>query len=245
MKDKVAIITGSSGALGSRLAIDLANEGAKVVVCYFSHPKNGEKVLEKIHSQNGEAILTHLDVSDPLSIKKMVSACLESFGSIDILINCAGISRNGISWHVLDQDWNSVIATNLTGTFLCCREVIPSMKKKKWGRIINFTSIVGQIGVPGTSAYSASKAGIFGLTGCLASETAIYNITVNSISLGYFNGGIINEVPADKLKTVISSIPINRLGEIHEMIGVVKFLCGESAAYITGQTININGGMYA
>lgn len=244
LANKVVLITGGSGALGTRLALSLGMDHAKVVVGYRRQAEAADAVVQEIVQNGGEAAAFPLDVTLPMSIDAAVKNVVDMFGTIDILINCVGVTSSAMSWNLSSEDWCMSIDVNLSGAFYCSKAILPIMRSHQWGRVINITSIVGQTGVAGTSAYSASKAGLIGLTKSLAVETANKGITVNAISLGYFDVGMISDVPEAVLEKIVSKIPIQRLGRSEEMIHAVKFLCAEEAAYITGQTININGGLY-
>ena len=248
MKDnligKVILITGGSGGLGSYLAVELAKYGALLAIGYNKGKSNAQKIISSINSKHESSIIVHVDITNKMSVHEMTEHVINKFGKIDILINCAGISKNSMSWKTTCEDWISTIETNLSGSFFCIQTVLPYMKKNNWGRIINMSSIVGQLGIIGTSAYSASKAGPNGLSRTIAIETAKYGITVNSIALGYFETGMISNVPINQIDEIIMTIPMKRLGKLSELLHTVIFLCANEAEYITGQTINLNGGLY-
>lgn len=241
---KSAIVVGGSGGLGSAVARFLAGSGAAVAVLYHAHPSAAQRVVTEIESAGGQALAFPVNVAVSESVEQMAAGVLAAFGRIDILINSAGISRNGVSWKASDDDWHTTLETNLTGAFRCARAVLPTMRTQGWGRIINVSSIVGQIGVAGTTAYAATKAGLVGMTRSMALEVANKGVTVNALALGYFDTGIIADVPPDLLEKIVATIPIRRLGKVTEMCHAVGFLCADEASYITGQTLNINGGLY-
>jgi 3-oxoacyl-[acyl-carrier protein] reductase len=244
LRDKVVVVTGGSGALGGALAEFAAERGARVVIFYHSGRDRAEAIVHRIEDRNASALALQVDVADRSSVDAAVLSVLNTFGQIDVLINCAGISRNGVVWKVSDDDWSDTLDVNLTGTFQCTRAVLPAMRSRSWGRIVNIASVVGQIGVAGTSAYAASKGGMMAITRANAIEVASKGITVNALALGYFEAGIIADVPEEKLKAVIASVPVGRLGTLAELCHAVDFLCANEAAYITGQVINVNGGVH-
>jgi NAD(P)-dependent dehydrogenase (short-subunit alcohol dehydrogenase family) len=178
-------------------------------------------------------------------ISSMMDAVLTHFPRIDILINNAGVSHNGMSWKLDFANWADSISVNLTAPFLISQRCIPGMRQEHFGRIINISSVVGQTGFIGTSAYAASKAGLFGLTKTLAKELATSGVTVNSFALGYFNEGMIKDVPEDLKSAIIEQIPLKQLGEVEGITHALDFVMSEQAAYFTGQTLNINGGLYS
>jgi 3-oxoacyl-[acyl-carrier protein] reductase len=241
---QVAVITGGSGALGSALCHFFAERGAKVAVLCRSNKDGAEALAGNLRDKGAAAQAFEVDVASRTSVDAAFADVRTAFGGVDILINCAGISRSSMVWKVSEADWSSTIDTNLTGAFECTRAVLPSMRANGRGRIINISSVVGQIGVPGTVAYAASKAGIGGLTRGTAVEVANKGITVNALALGYFDAGIISHVPPDMLGKIVGAIPVGRLGRPDELTHLVGFLCSDFASYITGQTINVNGGLY-
>lgn len=218
LRGKIAAVTGGSGGLGQ-------------YICQYMRAQ-GATVWAPSHAT--------LDVTRPDSVGASLAAL-----NANILINCAGVSRSAMSWKTSDENWAATLDTNLTGVFNCIRAVLPGMRERGWGRIINLSSVVGQTGVAGTSAYAASKAGISGLTRAVAAEAARKGVTVNALALGYFDAGMIRDVPAETRKRIVDAIPVGRLGRPEEVCGIIGFLCTDEAAYITGQTINVNGGLYS
>ena len=237
-------MVGGSGGLGGAICRFLGARGAKLAVLYHGHEAVAEDLAASIRAQGGEAKAIHVDLGKRESVDAAFATILALFSTVDILVNCAGISRNGVVWKLGDEAWNETMNVNLTGTFQATRAAITVMKEKGKGRVINISSIVGAVGVLGTSAYAASKAGIEGLTRATAVEVAKRGITVNALALGYFDAGIIAEVPADKLEKIVETIPVGRLGRAEEVCHAIDFLCTDGAAYITGQTIHLNGGLY-
>jgi len=239
MKDKVVLITGASGGVGTALANDFYLEMCKLALHYN---KNSEKADEM--KQHFNCITVQADIGNSFEVYNMISKVVSHYGRIDILINNAGIHDDNLIWKMTDEQWNRVIATNLTGPFLAMKNVIPYMRKQQFGRIINISSVVGQIGVAGTSNYAASKAGLMGLTRAVAKEMVLNNVTVNALSLGYFNTGLFKKLSEPVQQQVVGGIPMARTGNMEELTSMVLFLCSEDASYITGQNIHLNGGLY-
>lgn len=241
---QVVIVAGGSGGLGAAIGRHMAIHGADVAVFYHGNGEGAEDLVAALRGLGRKAMAFRVDINRRESVDAAVAAVLEAFTTVDVLVNCAGIARNALLWKAGDEEWESTLGVNLTGTFQCTRAVVPIMRDKGKGRIINLSSIVGQIGVAGTAAYAASKAGIEGLTRAAAAELAKRGITVNALALGYFDAGIIAKVPQSQLQKIIENIPIGRLGKVDEVCQTVAFLCSDGASYITGQTINVNGGLY-
>lgn len=241
---KNILLIGASGGLGKHFANSFAAEGLNLALVYKEHHKEADSLVEDVQKHNIKAKAYKADITSETDIEKLVSNTVNDFGSIDVLINNAGLSLNAISWKMDIESWNKVIAVNLTGPFLCIKHVIPVMKKNGWGRIINISSVVAQIGVPGTVAYSVSKAGLEGLTKTVSKEMAKLNITINNISLGYFNAGFLYQIPEDLRNQIKDTIPKKEFGNPQEIVECMKFLISRNSSYITGQTININGGLY-
>lgn len=235
-KQKVVLLTGAAGGLGTEIARFLHAEGYVLALNYM---QSTPELAEADNVKHFQA-----DLRYPSEIDNMISAIVATFGRIDILINNAGISRNAMAWKASLEDWNDTLATNLTAPFLLGKSVIPYMRKSNWGRIINISSIVAQTGFIGTSAYAATKAGLNGLTKTWSKELAPFGITVNSIAPGYFNTGMIHEVPEDIQQELICSIPVQKLGEPSSINATLQFILHDDADYLTGQTIHLNGGMY-
>ncbi len=232
---KVVLLTGASGGLGTAMAQHLADQGYRLALHYLENIPTMEESENVLHFQ--------ADLRKPEEIEAMVDAVRGLFGRLDIIINNAGISRNGMSWKLDFEDWDESIAVNLTAPFYVCKNAIPYMRENSWGRIINMSSVVGQTGFIGTSAYAASKAGLYGLTRTLSKELAAFNITVNNFALGYFDQGMINDVPEDLQQEIIGQIPMNRLGDVQSIFAALDFVLSENSGYYTGQTLSINGGM--
>lgn len=236
MEKKVILLTGASGALGTQIAAYLNGLGHQLILQFNTHPVT-------VESENTLAI--QCDLTDTHAIQEMIATGTKHFGRIDVLINNAGISRSGVSWKIAAEDWHQTMNINLNAPFFLSQAVIPFMRENQFGRIINVTSVVAQTGFPGTAAYAASKAGLIGLTKTLSKELARFKITVNAVALGYFNTGMINDVPAEAQEQLLQNIPVNELGDPLILAKTIEFLISAEAAYITGQTINLNGGLYS
>lgn len=236
---RIAVVTGGTRGIGAAISKQLKKAGYKVIANYMSNTK----AAEEFHNETGVEIMSW-DVSDYDQCKKAVHAIIERHGGIDVLVNNAGITRDGFLHKSTPQMWHEVINTNLTSSFNMCHCVIPHMREKAFGRVINISSINGQKGQIGQVNYSAAKAGMIGLTKALALECASKGITVNAIAPGYINTDMVAAVSENVLQSIIAQIPVGRLGEPGEIAGIVNFLAGENAGFITGATISANGGQY-
>jgi 3-oxoacyl-[acyl-carrier protein] reductase len=242
---KVALVTGSSMGLGRVFALDLAKAGASVIVNDNEGGEPAKAVVREIEAMGRDAALVPCDVGVAEDVARMAETIVARFGKIDILVNNAGISIDGVTVKYNPEAWDRVMKTNLYGVFYCCKYCLPSMIQQRWGRIISISSLVGQTGVMGTPAYTASKAAIMGFTKTLAKEVARKGITVNCLSLGYFEGGgLLKTVPEKMAPDILAAIPIGRWGKAEEISSAINYLASEGAAYMTGQTIHINGGYY-
>jgi 3-oxoacyl-[acyl-carrier protein] reductase len=240
----VALLTGSSGGLGRSIALELAKAGCDVALHYFRHREAAETLREEVTALGRRAVAVGADVRDPEQVEAMVRTALESLGRIHFLINGAGVSRDAMVWKMKASDWDDVLRTNLSGAFNCTRAVLPVMREQGGGRIVSLASVVGQAGIAGTSAYAASKAGLMGFTRAVAREAAPKNVTVNALALGYFSAGVIHTLSTEMQQAVLRQIPFGRFGDPRHVGQLIVFLCSEAGSYITGQTININGGVY-
>ena len=239
---RVALVTGASQGIGRACAVRLAKAGAAVAVAARNQQKLDEVVAE-INAAGGKAAAFVMDVGDEEQIKSGVKAAIAQFGKIDILVNNAGITRDTLIMRMKRADWDAVINTNLTSAYLCTRQVVGSMLKQRWGRIINITSVFGQMGQAGQANYAASKAGLIGLTMATARELASRSITSNAIAPGFIETAM-TEVLTDEFKQgALKMIPLGRTGTPEEIAAAVAFLASEEAGYITGQVLNVNGGM--
>jgi 3-oxoacyl-[acyl-carrier protein] reductase len=240
---KVAIVTGSSRGIGRGIAIELGSRGAAVVVNYLNSAAAAEDVASQIQSSGGQAIAHQADVSDFNAAQELIKYAIDTFGGLDILVNNAGITRDKLIMMMTEEDWDIVQDTNLKSTFNCSKAAVRHMMRKRSGRIINITSIAGQMGNPGQTNYSASKAGQIGFTKALAREVGSRNITVNAIAAGYVETDIWEGVPEEAKQAILSMVPLNRKGETQEIADAVAFLASDQAAYITGQILGIDGGV--
>ena len=242
LQDKVAIVTGASRGIGRAIAIELATQGAIAIVNYTSSSAAAEAVVTEITDAGGEAIAIQADVSKIDQVDALVNAVIEKFSRVDILVNNAGITRDTLLLRLKPEDWQAVIDLNLTGVFLCTRTVSKIMLKQRSGRIINITSVAGQIGNPGQSNYSAAKAGVIGFTKSVAKELATRGITVNAVAPGFITTDMTSNL--NNSEDILKYIPLGRFGQPEEVAGMVRFLAADpAAAYITGQVFNVDGGM--
>jgi NAD(P)-dependent dehydrogenase (short-subunit alcohol dehydrogenase family) len=235
MEKKVIMITGATGGLGSAMVKHFENQDVKLALHTFQQDP---------FDVSCEHAWFKADLRDENQVKNLISSVLANFGKVDVLINNAGISKNGMSWKLAPADFNEVIAVNLTAPFLLCQGLIPAMRETNFGRIINISSVVAQTGVPGTAAYAASKAGILGLTKTIAKELANQSITCNALALGYFDQGMISEVSPEMQEQIISQIPKSRLGGVETILTTIDWLLKNESDYVTGQTISLNGGLF-
>jgi 3-oxoacyl-[acyl-carrier protein] reductase len=243
VKDRVAIVTGASRGIGRSIAQSLAAAGAKIVA--VATTKEGcQSLVDELTGQGVEAIAVQCNVAETADVEKLVETAVAKFGRIDILVNNAGITRDGLLMRMKDEDWDTVMSINLKGAFLCTRSVFKVMSKQRSGRVINITSIVGQMGNLGQANYCASKAGMIGLTKSNAREMAKRNITVNAVAPGFIVTDM-TEAMSEKAKLELSSqIPMDRLGSGDDIANAVLFLASDNSSYITGQVLAVNGGMY-
>ncbi len=249
LKDQVAIVTGASRGIGRAIAIQLASQGAKVVVNYASSSTAAEEVVAEITAAGGEAftegggeaIALQADVSQENQVDTLIKTTLEKFQRVDILVNNAGITRDTLLLRMKLEEWQAVIDLNLTGVFLCTKAVSKIMLKQRSGRIINIASVAGQMGNPGQANYSAAKAGVIGFTKTVAKELSSRGITVNAVAPGFITTDMTSDIKAEG---ILQYIPLGRFGKPEEIAGMVRFLASDpAAAYITGQVFNVDGGM--
>lgn len=242
---KVALITGGSRGIGEAIVHRLADEGAAVVLC-ARHLDAAERVAKAIEARGGQALALAADVGRPEDADRLVAACLDRFGRLDVLVNNAGIARDGLILRMKDEDWDAVLGVNLAGAFRCARAALrPMLKQKQGGRIINIGSVVGSMGNVGQVNYVAAKAGLVGLTKALAREVASRGITVNTIAPGFIETEMTAGLPDAARQAYLAQIPQGRFGTAAEVAAVAAFLASEGAAYITGQVIHVNGGMWS
>lgn len=243
LEGKVALVTGASRGIGRAVALELARRGAVLVVNYLKSAEAAEDVVNAIQEGGGRGVAFQGDVSDYQQAQGLIAFVVETFGKIDILVNNAGITRDMLIMLMSEEDWDVVLATNLKSTFNCSKIAVKHMMRNRYGRIINITSVAGQMGNPGQTNYSASKAGQIGFTKALAREVAARNITVNGIAAGYIETDIWANVSEGMREAVMRMIPTGRRGQPEEIAYAVAFLASDQAAYITGQILGIDGGM--
>ena len=243
LKGKTAVVTGASRGIGRAIALKLAKLGANVVVNYRNSIDAVQEVVKEIEAIGAKALAVQCDISSYSDVENMMKKCIQEFGSLDILVNNAGITKDGLIMRMKEEDFDSVIDINLKGAFNCTRHVSSIMLKQRSGRIINISSVSGLTGNAGQVNYSAAKAGILGMTKAVAREFASRGVTCNAIAPGYIQTDM-TETLSDKVKDVImSTIPLKRLGMPEDVANAVAFLASEEASYITGQVLNVDGGM--
>jgi 3-oxoacyl-[acyl-carrier protein] reductase len=242
LQGQVAIVTGASRGIGRSIALALAAEGANVVVNYASSSTAADQVVADITATGSNAIALQADVSKADQVDSLFSAVMEKWGRIDVLVNNAGITRDTLLLRMKPEDWQAVIDLNLTGVFLCTRAASKIMLKQRSGRIVNITSVAGQMGNPGQANYSAAKAGVIGFTKTVAQELASRGVTVNAVAPGFIATDMTSGL--NNTDEILKFIPLGRYGQPEEVAGLVKFLAADpAAAYITGQVMNVDGGM--
>ena len=238
---QTALVTGASRGIGRAVALELASAGATVAVNYASSATAAEEVVAQIIATGGSAYALKADVSQEEQVEQLMGTVLERSGSLDVLVNNAGITRDGLLMRMKTEDWQAVLELNLSGVFLCTRAITRTMLKQKRGRIINITSVVGLMGNAGQANYAAAKAGVIGLTRSTARELASRGITVNAVAPGFIATDMTKDLKADEL---LNAIPLGRYGQPEEVAGAVRFLAADpAAAYITGQVLQVDGGM--
>lgn len=239
---RVALVTGASQGIGRACALNLAAAGATVAAAARSQEKLNA-LVDDIKSSGGKASAVVMDVADEEQIKAGIKSAIAEFGKIDILVNNAGITRDQLVMRMKRSDWDAVLNTNLTSAYLCIQQVIGSMLKQRWGRIINVTSVFGQIGQAGQANYASSKAGLIGLTMAIAREVASRNITCNAVAPGFIETAMTSSLSEDFKQNALKMIPLGRVGTADDVARAVRFLASEESSYITGHVLNVNGGM--
>ncbi len=243
MTNRTAFVTGASRGIGRACALALAQAGARIIVAARDRAKL-EEVAAEIRTGGREAFVVEIDLASADSIKAAFAEAVKEFGRIDILVNNAGVTKDGLALRMKKDDWDTVLATNLTGAFVAIQQVLQGMMKERWGRIINLSSVVAEAGNPGQSNYVASKAGLIGLTKSLAQEMASRNITVNAVAPGFIETDMTAGLSPELKDNLLGHIPLKRLGRAEDVAAAVRFLASEEAGYITGHVLNVNGGMY-
>jgi 3-oxoacyl-[acyl-carrier protein] reductase len=241
----VVLITGGTQGIGKAIGMAFAKQQAIVILNYHSNDEEAQKAVNEIYAATRTHVETYkADVSNEKEVTTMIHQIITWFGQIDVLVNNAGINKDAVSWKMEKEDWDSVLATNLTGAYLCTKYVLPHMRERGFGRIINISSVVGQTGVFGASNYAASKAGLIGFTKAIAREVAIKGITVNCVALGYIDAGMNLRLSIELREKIRVQIPMQRFGTVEEVAETIIFISSKSASYITGQVIAVNGGVY-
>jgi len=240
---RVALVTGSSRGIGKEIARVIAGEGAEVIVAARGL-EGARATAEEIVGEGGRASAVAMDISDDNSVVRTVDDLKKAYDTIPLLVNNAGIVRDNLILRMKQHEWDDVIGTNLTGIYRLCRALVPSMVRARFGRIVNITSVVGRAGNPGQTNYAAAKAGVEGLTRSLARELSTRSITVNCVAPGFIDTDMTRDLSEDAREKLLSQVPMGRLGTPKDVASAVLFLLGDGAAYVTGTTIDVNGGMY-
>ncbi|GLF90502.1 3-oxoacyl-[acyl-carrier-protein] reductase FabG [Bacillus safensis] len=243
LTNKTAVVTGASRGIGRSIAIDLAKSGANVVVNYSGNEAKANEVVDEIKALGQQAFAVKADVSNAEEVQAMIKQAIDTFGSIDILVNNAGITKDNLLMRMKENEWDDVININLKGVFNCTKAVTRQMMKQRSGRIINLASVVGVCGNPGQANYVAAKAGVIGLTKTTAKELATRHITVNAVAPGFISTDMTDKLDDNVQTEMLKQIPLARFGAPEDISNVVVFLASEKAGYITGQTIQVDGGM--
>jgi 3-oxoacyl-[acyl-carrier protein] reductase len=243
MSNRVALVTGASRGIGRAIALALCRAHFDVVAAATTIESNPE-FADVIRGSGFEPMAVNLDLRSPDSIKETFARVLKSKGHVDVLVNNAGITRDGLAVRMKPADWDAVLRTNLDGAFLCIQHVLPGMMRNRWGRVISISSVVGQAGSAGQVNYAASKAGLIGMTKSLAQEMGSRGITVNVVAPGFIETDMTKDLPEERRQKILQSIPLERTGTPEDVAAAVCFLASEESGYITGQVLAVNGGMY-
>ncbi|HDG5760285.1 TPA: 3-oxoacyl-[acyl-carrier-protein] reductase [Staphylococcus aureus] len=241
---KSALVTGASRGIGRSIALQLAEEGYNVAVNYAGSKEKAEAVVEEIKAKGVDSFAIQANVADADEVKAMIKEVVSQFGSLDVLVNNAGITRDNLLMRMKEQEWDDVIDTNLKGVFNCIQKATPQMLRQPSGAIINLSSVVGAVGNPGQANYVATKAGVIGLTKSAARELASRGITVNAVAPGFIVSDMTDALSDELKEQMLTQIPLARFGQDTDIANTVAFLASDKAKYITGQTIHVNGGMY-
>lgn len=240
---KTAVVTGGSRGIGRAVCLELAKGGANVVLCYAGNETAANETVSACEALGAKALAVKCDVADSAQVKALMDEAVKAFGRIDILVNNAGITRDGLLMMMKEDDFDAVISANLRGTFLCMKAVSRLMMKQRYGRIVNLSSVVGLRGNAGQVNYAASKAGVIGMTKSLAKELASRGVTVNAVAPGFINTDMTAAMTESAKTATLAAIPMQRLGAPEDVARAVAFLASDSAAYITGQVLAVDGGM--
>jgi 3-oxoacyl-[acyl-carrier protein] reductase len=241
LEGRTALVTGASGAIGRACALALAGEGARIVVAYGSDEQRATETADQVKAAGAEAVLAQADLAQPGAARELVAAAGD--GGVDILVNNAGMTRDGLLLRMRDEDFQDVLAVNLVAAFRCTREALRGMLRRRWGRIVSISSVVGLVGNPGQANYAASKAGLIGLTMSVAREVAQRGITANVVAPGYIPSKLTDAMSEEAKQATLSGIPAGRLGTAEEVAAAVRFLASEEAGYVTGQVLAVDGGL--
>ncbi|HBC7263370.1 TPA: 3-oxoacyl-[acyl-carrier-protein] reductase [Staphylococcus aureus] len=241
---KSALVTGASRGIGRSIALQLAEEGYNVAVNYAGSKEKAEAVVEEIKAKGVDSFAIQANVADADEVKAMIKEVVSQFGSLDVLVNNAGITRDNLLMRMKEQEWDDVIDTNLKGVFNCIQKATPQMLRQRSGAIINLSSVVGAVGNPGQANYVATKAGVIGLTKSAARELASRGITVNAVAPGFIVSDMTDALSDELKEQMLTQIPLARFGQDTDIANTVAFLASDKAKYITGQTIHVNGGMH-
>ncbi|MBI2759591.1 MAG: 3-oxoacyl-[acyl-carrier-protein] reductase [Chloroflexi bacterium] len=243
LENRIALVTGAGRGIGRSIALELSRRGASVVLNYHKSVEAAESLSAEIKTAGGKAAIFQADVSNFTQAQNLVKFAVDTFGDLHILVNNAGITRDTLIMMMSEEDWDAVIAANLKSTFNCSKAAVKHMLRKRYGRIINIASVAGQMGNPGQTNYSSSKAGQIGFTKSLAREIAARNITVNAIAPGFVDTEILEKMSPETLEAAIKMVPLGRKGKPEEIAYAAAFLASDQAAYITGQVLGVDGGM--
>ena len=243
LDDRVAIITGSGRGIGRAIALELARQGAAIVINDVGDAAPAQQVCQEILDKGGRSQVVLADISQSAEASRLVDSTLTAYGRVDILVNNAGITRDQLVLRMSDDDWDQVLSINLKGAFLCIKSALRPMLKQRWGRIINIASIAGVVGNPGQANYSAAKAGLIGLTKTVAREVASRGITVNAVAPGAIDTAMLQSLSENVRQEMVKQIPVGRLGTPEDVAQTVAFLASEATSYITGQVFHVDGGM--